>query len=784
MRTRALLLVGSAACAALAPLVSPAVAGAAGGGGGASSVGQFEALFAENAAAKDPTTACKANQPDPHGSGRLETLCTPAAASVMVLPNGKILYWDALEGMEDVHYNVVAEYGQAAQNDQSRLMDLATQTWTVPTQYDGGANPGGADGQAEYLPGVPHDNSNTSNDGDLFCSDQVFLYNGKVLDAGGTFYYQEPAGVQDPTHPGSSLGVVELEGLKNSRVYDPATNSFTQSGSMKYGRWYPGLVTLPDGKVFVASGVTKLIKPVYPTHPTDSGTNVEETETYDPATGKWSVNGTGTQQLLGDPAARSLPLFPRLHLLPDGKVYYDGAGQTFNPFGQSYDEALWNQTASYDPKTQTWATSPGPTAGVPVSKATGALPNSAATPTGFRGSGFSQMLPLVPDAAGNYPTASFLNAGGVLGVSPGTYLATDSSTINTVDTTKNDAMTSEATGSLNTPRWYGSGVTLPTGQVVVTSGADRDEVVLPGSETPVKTMEVFDPDTKTWTTGPSEDHGRTYHNTAVLLPDGSVLVGGHAPIATGYAAPTDALATTIGTGSYRRDPSFQIYKPAYFFKGDRPQVTAAPDTVQPGDTATVTTTQSDKITRVVLVRNTAMTHLVDGDQRVVQVPFSRNADGTLAVHVPASAAVLPPGPYNLMTITGDKAADQVPSIGHQLTVGRVGDTPVVTAPAAGTTITAPAAAATAPRTDAKTVAKPVGKPVAKRAAATTAVQAAAHARSLPARATGSSRPAQSTRTLAFTGAPGGVLAVLPLVLLGSGAGVLIWRRRLHGRAAA
>jgi hypothetical protein len=107
---------------------------------------------------------------------------------------------------------------------------------------------------------------------------------------------------------------------------------------MHYGRWYPSLVTLPDGKILVASGVSKLLKPVYPDRPFDSGTNVKQLELYDPATGRWSV--------LPESANRSLPLFPRLHLLPNGHVYYDVAGQSFNPFGQAYDEAFWNVIAA------------------------------------------------------------------------------------------------------------------------------------------------------------------------------------------------------------------------------------------------------------------------------------------------------------------------------------------------------------------------------------------------------------------------------------------------------
>ena len=44
---------------------------------------------------------------------------------------------------------------------------------------------------------------------------------------------------QDPEIADTGIGVVELEGLRNARVYDPATNRWQQTGSMNVGRWYP-----------------------------------------------------------------------------------------------------------------------------------------------------------------------------------------------------------------------------------------------------------------------------------------------------------------------------------------------------------------------------------------------------------------------------------------------------------------------------------------------------------------------------------------------------------------
>ena len=56
---------------------------------------------------------------------------------------------------------------------------------------------------------------------------------------------------------------------------------------------------------------------------------------------------------------------------------------------------------------------------------------------GFRGSTFSIMLPLAPNADGSYTSASFLTAGGVQNPpSPGSYFATSDSRITTVDTSR------------------------------------------------------------------------------------------------------------------------------------------------------------------------------------------------------------------------------------------------------------------------------------------------------------------------------------------------------------
>jgi len=201
--------------------------------------------------------------------------CKPAGATQVMLPDGNILYWDALEGTENVELSIVAEYGFVSENDQSRVLKLSPSgntvvpSWTRPSPVDGGANPNGTAGTPLLPEGLLSTaGTQTNNEGALFCSDQVELPDGLIMAAGGTDYYTEP-GVQ-----GIPYGVAELEGLKNARLFDWRNLNWSQTGSMNWGRWYPSLVSLTNGNVFVASGVTKLLKPVYPQAPIQSGTNV------------------------------------------------------------------------------------------------------------------------------------------------------------------------------------------------------------------------------------------------------------------------------------------------------------------------------------------------------------------------------------------------------------------------------------------------------------------------------------------------------------------------------
>jgi len=636
------------------------------------------------------------------------TECKPAAGSIALLPDDRVLYFNALEGTEDAEFSIFFEAGTVVTNDQTRVMSLSGKTagWMQPSPVDGGANPDGYEATLLLPKGlIDNTDASTNNDGALFCADLEMLADGRVMAVGGTDYYFEP-GIQKPI----AIGVSELEGVRNARIFDYRDNSWKKTGDMTYGRWYPSLTTLSNGDILVSSGVTKLIKPIYPERPETSGRNVTQTETYDLGCGTWTENGPL--------AERSLPLYPRQHMLPNGHVLYNAGGQAFNPFGQSYDQALWNIIAAYDPDKKLW-TDLG-YAGLPLKlneigldrlgsalnptnteiatdiqkTLTGLLGTVTEDPaglimpildsvtkdpegtlmsaigSGFRGSTFSIQMPLRPNAQGRYDHAEFLTAGGVLGAitanSPGSYITTNLSRIDRINIANDDTMAYESriTGSLIKPRWYGTGVLLPTGEVMVFSGADRDEVLLPGTGAAILETEIFDPKTETWRVMARQHNPRTYHNTAMLLPDGRVLVGGHSPINTGYLFSLDLSALGLSPNQ-GRDPSFEIYSPPYMYAANRPRITSAPNSASHGATISVNT-EGSNIKEVLLVKRTTLTHIIDGDQRTVVLPHT--GTNNLQVRLPTQKGALPPGSYMLFVVSEDASGKRLPSVSVPLTI--------------------------------------------------------------------------------------------------------------------
>ncbi|WP_421841335.1 galactose oxidase-like domain-containing protein [Marinobacter algicola] len=632
--------------------------------------------------------------------------CKPAAGTMALLKDGRLLYLNALEGTENVELSIVAEFGEVSVNDQTRVLSLDENdnpSWIKPSPLDAGANPDGNDSETllngTELDGLLDTADNTSaNDGALFCSDVIGLANGDVMAVGGTDYYSEP-GID-----GLPLGVAELEGIKNSRIFDEETNTWRQSGDMTYGRWYPSLVTMGNGDIFVASGVTKLLKPVYPEDPLNSGRNVVQTETYNPCAGTWTQNPST--------ADRSLPLYPRMHLLPNGHVFYNAGGQAFNPFGQGYDQALWNIVASFNPDTQRWndigyaglplrldevglgqLSSTLNITNVSLEQVSTLLGDVIEAPSdllengvelgisqddlkmaiagGMRGSTSSTMLPLTPNANGEYTDVELLTAGGVpsyaLLTNPGGYLPTDQSRIDTITTNGDEiGYESRLTGSLNQPRWYGTNVLMPDGSVMVFSGGNRDGVVAPGLEGPIRTAERFDPETGTWTEMASGHRARTYHNTAVLMEDGRVMIAGHSPINTAYLTFVDLQ--DFGLAPYDgRDPSFEIYTPPYAMRNDRPQIKSAPSNLTIGDRFNIKVDQADDIDKALLIRRTVMTHVIDGDQRAIELVMEKQPGNKLTLAMPDNHNVVPAGEYMLF-VSKNTPEGRVPSVSAPITV--------------------------------------------------------------------------------------------------------------------
>jgi PKD repeat protein len=419
---------------------------------------------------------------------------------------------------------------------------------------------------------------------DMFCNGMVVLPDGRAFITGGTLQY-------DPFH-----------GQQRSSVYDLATGAFTDMQNMAHGRWYPTVTTLGDGRVMTFSGLNET-----------GGTN-QAVEIYTPGSG-WSQEYQ---------AGWTPPLYPRMHLLPNGNVFYSGSTTASQIFNTSTHTWTFVANTNY---------------------------------SGTRTYGTSVLLPLTP-ANGYQPRVMIMGGG-----SP----ATPSTEI--IDL------------SAPTPAWqYGPNMSeariemnatiLPNGKVLAVGGSVNDE----DATTESLNADLYDPNLNTFSSAGKNAFPRLYHSNSLLLPDATLLLAGGNPQRGSYQTQIE-----IYSPAYLFNPDGSA--------ATRPSITGlSATTLGYGAGFQVTTPDAANITSVVLMRPGAPTHAFDMDQRLVGLSYTAGA-GVLTVTSPPNGNIAPPG-YYMLFILNSGGVPSVAQFVQLASIANQPPTATITSPAGNATINA------------------------------------------------------------------------------------------------
>lgn len=383
---------------------------------------------------------------------------------------------------------------------------------------------------------------------DMFCNGMLVLPDGRPFVVGGTLQY-------DP-----------FFGWKRTSGYDPATGNFVDMQDMAHGRWYPTTTELGDGRFMTFSGLD------------ENGNTNTQVEIYklgvgwgSPATASWTPD-----------------LYPRLHLLPNGTVFYSGAT---------------TQSRTFNPSTMTWS-------GVVATTNYG----------GTRTYGTSVLFPLTP-ANGYKPEIVIFG-----GDSPST------ATSEFIDLSV--AKPAWTYGPpMSQPRIEMNGTMLPNGKILLVGGSLNDE----DTTTASLNADLYDTSTNTMSSAGANAFPRLYHSVSLLLPDGTVWLAGGNPTRGSYVPQVEIYSPAY---LFNADGSLAT----------RPTITAVtPSVIGYGTSFQVQTPDAANITSVVLMKDGATTHAFNMDQRLVGLSYTTGSS-VLNVTGPPNGNIAPPGYYMLFLI--------------------------------------------------------------------------------------------------------------------------------------
>jgi hypothetical protein len=449
--------------------------------------------------------------------------------------------------------------------------------------------------------------SNVGIVGDIFCSGHAFLPDGRLLVAGGTYKYD-----------GSILGlpIPPFSGLDQTYIFDPIGLKWTRVGNMTKSRWYPTCIMLSDGRILAMAGLSKYFP---------FSLFLDDIEIYS------DENDKSWKKVLH--ADHWIPMYPRLHLMPSGEVFYAGSYNTHYTF------PFWRRafpSATFNIQNNTW-------------KIIG-NPNNI-----NREEGTTVLLPLTPP---DYSARVLLIAGGQ---PRGTEAIND---VEKID------FSQEHPGyrpiePLRHPRYYAYAVLLPDQSVLVLGGKTgtkghmtmnnnknkKMKSMDPGMEIPhdplaVLEPELFNPKDERWYPMSPMKVDRLYHAGALLLPDGRVM--------------------TAGSNPERRvnELRIELFSPPYLFRGNRPVISKYPPEISYHQEFEIESNDASHIKAVAFIRQSVTTHCVNTEQRYVGLEYKQKNSNTLLIKVFSNRNIIPPGYYMLFVVS----EDGIPSIGRFILV--------------------------------------------------------------------------------------------------------------------
>ena len=439
----------------------------------------------------------------------------------------------------------------------------------------------------------------------IYCSGMTWLGNGDVVVVGGN----------------RNLG--HQEGTNFVYTFDPFSETWHTQGEMARGRWYPTATELPDGRAAIMAGWTEAGN-------TDANTDFE---VFPALSAQAPQPGSASRIAENQPVGRiptldrRTDLYPQVRLLRSGRLALLGP----NTKDTAIESASWPAGVNWNP-----------------------LPNLPVTDSGKadRPGGNAVLMPITSQGRDRV-----LEIGGFPYGGTGNALAAKR-----VDAIEPEAPNAawQAIGSQSVGRSMANTVLLPDGSLVSVGGAaghryfdaanqygevaDRWAGDDDATRLALRRVELYNPTTNQWTVGPAQQYQRTYHSVALLLPDGSVMSAGDDL----HEAAVRPDNTWIGNA--------EIYKPPYFFRGDRPALTAAPAATRWDQDFDVQSADAATITKAVLMMPSVTTHANDMTQRSIELPIVSRTAASLRLHSPANGNIAPPGYYMVFLLR-----DGVPS---------------------------------------------------------------------------------------------------------------------------